>query len=65
MVMKNLTTIVLLLSFASQVLGHGYMVEPAGRNSAWRFGFKTPVNYNDAGIRCGGVRQVRGLISPM
>ena len=59
--MKNLTAIVLLLSFASQVLGHGYMVEPAGRNSAWRFGFDTPVNYDDDGIDCGGQRQVKGF----
>ncbi|XP_066941986.1 uncharacterized protein [Macrobrachium rosenbergii] len=34
--------------------GHGYMVSPAARNSAWRFGFGTPANYNDNELYCGG-----------
>merc|ERR1712142_1042926 len=30
-----------------QAEGHGYMKDPPGRASAWRFGFKTPRNYED------------------
>ena len=37
--------------------GHGYLADPAARNSAWRFGFPTPQDVNDNGLRCGGVTQ--------
>ncbi|XP_037799438.1 uncharacterized protein LOC119594474 isoform X2 [Penaeus monodon] len=30
------------------------MSSPAARNSAWRFGFDTPTNYNDSELFCGG-----------
>jgi len=33
---------------------HGRMVEPASRNAMWRYGYKTPRNYNDMGQNCGG-----------
>ena len=59
MAVKNLMGAVLTLSLVAHVFGHGYMTSPAARNSAWRFGFPTPVNYDDDGIRCGGVPQVR------
>lgn len=36
------------------VSSHGYMSSPASRNSAWRFGFDTPANYDDNGLYCGG-----------
>lgn len=34
--------------------GHGRLVEPPSRASAWRFGFDTPHNYNDHELYCGG-----------
>lgn len=34
--------------------GHGRLIEPPGRSSAWRFGFNTPVNHNDHELFCGG-----------
>ncbi|XP_012944521.1 uncharacterized protein LOC101864263 [Aplysia californica] len=34
--------------------GRGRLVDPPARASMWRFGFKTPVNYNDNGLNCGG-----------
>merc|ERR1711990_291032 len=37
-----------------QADAHGYMKDPAGRASAWRFGFKTPRNYEDDECNCGG-----------
>ena len=36
------------------VRGHGRLVEPPSRSSAWRFGFKTEPNYNDHELFCGG-----------
>ncbi|XP_012548192.1 uncharacterized protein LOC105842064 [Bombyx mori] len=34
--------------------GHGRLIEPPSRASAWRFGFDTPHNYNDHELFCGG-----------
>lgn len=36
------------------VTGHGYMINPPGRNCMWRVGFPCPVNYNDNELFCGG-----------
>ncbi|KAK7081126.1 hypothetical protein SK128_027952 [Halocaridina rubra] len=41
-----------------EINAHGYMISPAARNSAWRFGYDTPANYNDNELFCGG-RQVQ------
>lgn len=38
----------------SGVKGHGRLMEPVGRSSAWRKGYDTPVNYNDNELFCGG-----------
>ena len=38
----------------AQVNGHGYMLEPPSRNSAWRAGFNTPLDVDDNGHNCGG-----------
>lgn len=34
--------------------GHGRLIEPPSRASAWRYGFNTPPNYNDHELFCGG-----------
>lgn len=34
--------------------GHGRLIEPPSRASAWRFSFDTPHNYNDHELYCGG-----------
>ncbi|XP_050070224.1 uncharacterized protein LOC126558278 [Anopheles maculipalpis] len=34
--------------------GHGRLIEPPSRASAWRYGFSTPPNYNDHELYCGG-----------
>ncbi|XP_075983959.1 uncharacterized protein LOC142981747 [Anticarsia gemmatalis] len=39
---------------AHSVTGHGRLIEPPSRASAWRFGFDTPHNYNDHELYCGG-----------
>ncbi|CAH2093566.1 unnamed protein product [Euphydryas editha] len=36
------------------VNGHGRLIEPPSRASAWRYGFDTPRNYNDNELYCGG-----------
>ncbi|XP_044734433.1 uncharacterized protein LOC123296832 [Chrysoperla carnea] len=46
--------IFLQLLFVYEVLGHGRLMDPPARNSMWRFGFPTPVNYNDNELFCGG-----------
>jgi hypothetical protein len=38
----------------ARVNGHGYMLEPPSRNSAWRAGFNTPLDVDDNGHNCGG-----------
>ncbi|XP_034950818.1 uncharacterized protein [Chelonus insularis] len=38
----------------TKVLGHGMAIDPVGRGSAWRQGFKTPENWNDNENFCGG-----------
>ncbi|XP_041356040.1 uncharacterized protein LOC121373444 [Gigantopelta aegis] len=43
-----------LLSYCTCVHAHGRLVEPPGRATAWRYGFKTPINYNDNALYCGG-----------
>lgn len=47
----NLINIILLIN---EIDCHGRMDEPPSRNSAWRFGFGTPQNYNDCELNCGG-----------
>ena len=34
--------------------GHGRLLDPSGRSTAWRQEFNTPTNYNDNEINCGG-----------
>ena len=37
------------------VQGHGYLIEPPSRNSAWRSGFdNVPTNHDDNELNCGG-----------
>lgn len=37
--------------------GHGRLIEPPSRASAWRYGFQTPPNYNDHELYCGGFQR--------
>ena len=38
----------------SAVNGHGMMVDPPGRATRWRFGFRGPPEYTDNQLSCGG-----------
>nr|CAD7258885.1 unnamed protein product [Timema shepardi] len=37
-----------------EVAGHGMLWDPVNRGSMWRFGYDTPINYNDNELFCGG-----------
>ena len=34
--------------------GHGYIIDPPARGSAWSVGYDTPQNVNDNALNCGG-----------
>ena len=42
------------LFLSAKVSSHGRLISPPGRSTAWRFGFDTPINYNDNELFCGG-----------
>ena len=44
----------LLSALCAAVHGHGRLLEPPSRSSAWRLGFNTPPNYDDNQLFCGG-----------
>ncbi|XP_057337390.1 uncharacterized protein LOC130675621 [Microplitis mediator] len=43
-----------LIIISPVVFGHGMLMDPVNRASAWRRGFNTPINYNDNENYCGG-----------
>ncbi|OTF79436.1 hypothetical protein BLA29_001691, partial [Euroglyphus maynei] len=45
-----ITTLIIAKSYQ-----HGKMMEPPARNSAWRAGFPTHIDYNDNELFCGGL----------
>jgi len=45
---------VVLAAMAPCIKGHGFLAIPGARNSMWRLGFYTPINYDDMGLNCGG-----------
>ena len=42
------------LSLIGLVMGHGRLIDPPSRNSAWRYGFDTPRQDTDNELNCGG-----------
>lgn len=50
----GVSVLVMLALAGVGVKGHGRLIEPPGRSTAWRYGFNTPHNYNDHEIYCGG-----------
>merc|ERR1712121_253799 len=51
--MSPLFRLALFVCCVATVLGHGRLVNPAGRSSAWRYGYNTPRNYDDDQMYCG------------
>lgn len=56
-----IASICILIQLIDVCNGHGRLLEPPGRSSAWRFGFKVPINYNDDELFCGGLFHQIGL----
>jgi len=46
--------LVAILSQIPTVIGHGRLMEPPARGTAWRYGFNTPKDYTDNEENCGG-----------
>ena len=46
--------ILIALNLVSSIDGHGRMIDPPSRNSAWRYGFPNPPFYTDNELNCGG-----------
>lgn len=46
---------IITLMLATKSYQHGKMMEPPARNSAWRAGFPTHIDYNDNELFCGGL----------
>ena len=42
------------VSLVTLVFGHGMLIDPASRNSAWRFFPNRPTQYTDNELNCGG-----------
>lgn len=51
---KIMFGMILLLAGLVTVEGHGRLLDPVGRSSAWRYGFNTPQNVDDNALYCGG-----------
>ena len=56
--MNKFIELILTLCLIQLVRSHGYMKNPASRNCMWRYGFRTPVNYNDNELWCGGTHSI-------
>ncbi|KAH3809987.1 uncharacterized protein LOC127835722 [Dreissena polymorpha] len=50
----HLFLLVVMVMMVSEVKGHGRMIDPPQRSTAWRYGFDTPPNFTDMGLNCGG-----------
>ncbi|XP_012938498.1 uncharacterized protein LOC106011887 [Aplysia californica] len=51
---RFLLTVTLATVLFSHVQGHGRLIDPPARSTMWRYGFNTPVNYDDNALYCGG-----------
>lgn len=54
MELKSGLKILIVLSLISSICGHGRLIDPPSRNSAWRYGFPNPPHYTDNELNCGG-----------
>ncbi|KAJ7379974.1 hypothetical protein OS493_012736 [Desmophyllum pertusum] len=54
MAVKEIIRLFVATSLIALVLGHGRLISPASRNSAWRFFPNRPKQYTDNELNCGG-----------
>lgn len=59
-----LSFLLVVLFHFNAIDGHGMLMEPVNRSSAWRKNFKTPINYDDNALNCGGgvVSKIRSFL---
>lgn len=50
----SVISVLVLWYLVVQTDAHGRLVDPPSRSSMWRFGFNTPINYDDNQLFCGG-----------
>lgn len=50
----SISVVLTISQLVQNVVGHGMLLDPPGRSSMWRFGFSTPINYDDNSLFCGG-----------
>ena len=56
-IMRCVIWICIFLSVVTDIVkGQGRLLSPPGRSSLWRFGYGTPINYNDNALTCGGIQ---------
>ncbi|KAJ0174460.1 hypothetical protein K1T71_009568 [Dendrolimus kikuchii] len=53
-VFKMLGSFLTIAAMVALVHGHGRVLDPPGRGSAWRSGYSSLANYDDDGLNCGG-----------
>ena len=51
---REIFRLFVITSLIALVLGHGMLIDPASRNSAWRFFPNRPAQYTDNELNCGG-----------
>ncbi|XP_078351368.1 uncharacterized protein LOC144636107 [Oculina patagonica] len=51
---KEILRLLVAASVIASVVGHGMLINPASRNSAWRFFPNRPAQYTDNQLNCGG-----------
>lgn len=52
---QTAVTVLLVCLLPDFVGGHGYLTKPPSRSSMWRFGYRTPPNWEDDQLYCGGI----------
>lgn len=59
------TTLLLFFALINHAYGHGRLLDPPARSSAWRFDKKFPIEYTDNEMFCGGfqVQYIKNGIS--
>ena len=55
MVVAKISILCLVVFELREISGHGRLMDPVNRGSAWRKGFDTPPNFTDNEGFCGGV----------
>lgn len=53
---KRLMLVVVMSVYVQSSHQHGRVIDPPARSTAWRYGYDTPVDYDDNQLYCGGLQ---------